>query len=66
MTTSNSGLEDLENGDRVRVTWSGREGRVIASHPHKLAGFRVLLDGEAEHWGFNRNELRRIESEDEA
>jgi hypothetical protein len=53
----------IKKGDRVRITWSGREGTLTALYQHRLAGYRILLDGETEDWGFNRNELERIESE---
>lgn len=37
------------------VVWPNLE--VVAVQPHRHAGIRVMLDGEADHWGFNYNEL---------
>lgn len=50
-------MDKCEVGQKVRVTWSGRIGAVVAIHPHRDTGVRVMLEGETEHWGFNYNEL---------
>lgn len=47
----------MKQGQRVRITWSGRIGTVVSIDSKRHAGIRVLLDGEAVNWGFNRNEL---------
>jgi hypothetical protein len=47
-------------GDRVRVSWSDRKGVVVAIHRMRLAGVRVLLDGDSSDCGFAHNELVKL------
>jgi hypothetical protein len=56
-------LSEPKSGDRVRITWYGREGTMVALDKNRIAPYRVVLDGETDDMGFTRDEVERVTSE---